>query len=274
MAPTFTCPECNREFKSKTALTSHLNFHNLKFLEKFKNRDVNTVATIVTSNRKKQERITEYNKSPTICIECSNILPYLSRRQKFCNRSCSATYNNRLQTDETKLKRKNTWKLQVIQQTSPLNIKPIVTNVFFNTCVECGKSFYWKSQSKICSKECRNKACSRSGRISAAKRVTRSKDEIKLFNLCSKKYECKSNYVISDGWDADIVISSANVAILWNGPWHYKQMPHKAHSLKQVQNRDQIKIKLFESLGWKVLIFEDRYYTPETAFIEICTLIG
>ena len=47
---------------------------------------------------------------------------------------------------------------------------------------------------------------------------------------------------------------------------HYKEMNFGNHSLKQVQNRDSIKIKLFENEGWKVLIFEDRYHTPQSAF--------
>ena len=41
------------------------------------------------------------------------------------------------------------------------------------------------------------------------------------------------------------------------------------HSLKQVQNRDRIKKDLFKNLGWKVFIFEDRYYSPKQAFEEI-----
>ena len=48
----------------------------------------------------------------------------------------------------------------------------------------------------------------------------------------------------------------------------------KNHSLKQVQNRDKIKTKLFKSLGWKVLVFEDRYFTPESAFEIIKKMVG
>ena len=54
-----------------------------------------------------------------------------------------------------------------------------------------------------------------------------------------------------------------------NGPWHYKEMGFSNHSPLQVQNRDKIKINLFQSLGWKVEIFEDRYYTPESAFNKL-----
>lgn len=78
-----------------------------------------------------------------------------------------------------------------------------------------------------------------------------------------------NNHIIADNWDADIGIPDIKVAILWNGPWHYKEMNFSNHSLSQVQNRDKIKIKLFESLGWKVEVFEDRYYIPEKAFEKL-----
>ena len=91
-----------------------------------------------------------------------------------------------------------------------------------------------------------------------------------MFNLCKTIFsDAISNSIIADGWDADIVIPSIKTAILWNGPWHYKEMNISNHSLKQVQTRDKIKIDLFESLGWKVFIFEDRYYTPLQAFIKL-----
>ena len=46
------------------------------------------------------------------------------------------------------------------------------------------------------------------------------------------------------------------------------------HSLKQVQNRDNIKIKEFHNIGWETIIFEDRYYTPETAYEFIKNKFG
>lgn len=45
-----------------------------------------------------------------------------------------------------------------------------------------------------------------------------------------------------NGWDADIIIPNIKVAVLWNGKWHYEQIK-KGHSVKQVQNRDKIKLK-------------------------------
>lgn len=48
----------------------------------------------------------------------------------------------------------------------------------------------------------------------------------------------------------------------------------KNHSLKQVVNRDILKIIEFEKIGWNVLIYEDNKWTPETALIDIILKIG
>jgi hypothetical protein len=129
-----------------------------------------------------------------------------------------------------------------------------------------GKAFtrLWKDRDKMIEQS------SKAGRKSAATIVRRSKDEIKLFELCKQQFKnVLSNEVIVDGWDADIVIDDYKFAILWNGPWHYKQMPHKNHSLKQVQKRDEIKTSRLIASGYTVIVFEDRHYTPESAFESI-----
>ncbi len=78
-----------------------------------------------------------------------------------------------------------------------------------------------------------------------------------------------------NGWDADIIIDDIKTAVLWNGPWHYQEMKGiKNHSLRQVQTRDKIKIDQLSSSGWNVMIFEDRHYTPETAFQDILNYRG
>lgn len=144
-------------------------------------------------------------------------------------------------------------------------------------CKKCNKEF--KSLNKhqqFCSRDCQRKYnvqdtdMSTLGGIASAKsRCLRSKDEIKLFELCDDFYDCEvtHNEAVVEGysWDADIIIRDLKIAILWNGPWHYREMNIGNHSLKQVQNRDKIKTKLFKENGWTVYIFEDREYTPETA---------
>lgn len=108
------------------------------------------------------------------------------------------------------------------------------------------------------------------GRKSANLVVKRSKDEIALYDLCKNEFNVvKHNEIIAEGWDADIVIEDLKLAILWNGPWHYKQMPHSNHSLEQVQNRDRIKRKVLTENGYNVISFNDNEYTPLSAFMEI-----
>ena len=47
-----------------------------------------------TNLLKKQKRINNYMNNPNRCVCCEAILDYNNRHKKFCNNSCSATYNN------------------------------------------------------------------------------------------------------------------------------------------------------------------------------------
>ena len=149
-------------------------------------------------------------------------------------------------------------------------------------CLHCNgifltteKELNYRKNMTCGNKECIKAACREAGKRSASNRKTRSADEVKLYEYCVSEFpKSESNLIIADGWDADIVIPDHKIAILWNGPWHYKDMKMKNHSLAQVQTRDKIKTKLFESLGWTVIVYEDRYYTPETAFQDLIKRVG
>lgn len=210
-----------------------------------------------------------YNDSPNFCIECNCYLAYNKRNNQFCSASCSVKYYNKKQKPaQTKKNISNGLK-------NYHDSKPKYCKVFFPTCVECHNVFCSKTNIKFCSDKCRNEKHSKNGRIIAANNPRRSKDEIKLFELCLAEFESvEANLIIKDGWDADIVIDTLKIAILWNGPWHYTNMNIKGHSLLQVQNRDKIKKELFTRLGWKVLVYEDRNFTPESAFEDIKRIIG
>lgn len=84
-----------------------------------------------------------------------------------------------------------------------------------------------------------------------------SKNEIEFCKLCEEYFDnVKHNESIFNGWDADIIIEDIKFAVLWNGPWHYKQIT-KSHSVKQTQNRDKIKVKEIEECGWTPYIIKD-----------------
>jgi len=164
---------------------------------------------------------------------------------------------------DSRMKQKQSLKITISKRPKVSRKKKSATK---RICLICGSQFF-AVQAKSCSVLCRKKLLSAAGRKSASLRPNRSKDEIRLFELCSSTYNnCLSNHIIAEGWDADIVLPDFKLAILWNGPWHYKEMNMSNHSLLQVQTRDNIKTELFKSLGWQVLIFEDRYYTPNSAF--------
>lgn len=59
-----------------------------------------------------------------------------------------------------------------------------------------------------------------------------------------------------NGWDADVIIEDLKIAVLWNGKWHYEKITQK-HSVKQVQNRDNIKIKEIIKCGYIPYIIKD-----------------
>ena len=234
------------------------------------------------SNPKKSSFIESIQKSKNqiksirilTCIDCKseyklNLTDYTflhGKYTKFCSRSCA---NTRVHTPITK---NNISK--GVSAYNKLHPKPEKLKIFVTRkCKECNTEFICntKSKRKYCSNRCIG---SRGGKASSQKRITRSKDEIVLYNYIQNVIpNTEHNTIITDGWDADIVLRDKKIAILWNGPFHYKEMGFSNHSLRQVQNRDKLKKRLFESLGWTVLVFEDRYYTPEKAFNEIKQLL-
>ena len=75
--------------------------------------------------------------------------------------------------------------------------------------------------------------------------------------MCKEKYnEVLSNETIFNGWDADIIITNYKIAVLWNGKWHYEKITKK-NSVKQVKNRDKIKIREIKSCGYIPYIIKD-----------------
>ena len=244
-----TCYQCNSTFESIT------------FRQRFCSRSCTA----------KFSHIGRKQKNYSNCQVCNFSLR--AGQKKFCSHSCSATITNKNRkrmTNDTKSRissslkhyNKNTLKRQQKENKSYISFCKICSK-----CIPNPTSY----QLKCCSVECKHIAQSNSGKKggkkSASIQIKRSKDEIKLYNLCATYFKnIQHNIQIIEGWDADIIIPIHKIAILWNGPWHYKQLPLKNHSLSQVQNRDRIKLKLLKEQGWNVLVFEDRYFTPESAF--------
>lgn len=57
-------------------------------------------------------------------------------------------------------------------------------------------------------------------------------------------------------WDADVIVEDFKITIMWNGKWHYEKLM-EGHSVKQVQNRDKIKIKEIKNCGYIPYVIKD-----------------
>lgn len=143
-------------------------------------------------------------------------------------------------------------------------------------CKFCKKDFIIEPGSdrrnKLCGKECLNLYykhrqdtgvfvdIGRKGGLKSVKsQERRSKNEIHFANMCIEKFGDENvlcNEPMFDGWDADIIIPKFNIAISWNGIWHYKQVK-AGHSLQQVQSRDKIKNSIIKAKGYTHIVIVD-----------------
>ena len=52
-------------------------------------------CAVAKHKKLKEQRIQDYNNSPTVCKYCESPLPYNKKRNKFCNNSCATSFNNK-----------------------------------------------------------------------------------------------------------------------------------------------------------------------------------
>lgn len=137
------------------------------------------------------------------------------------------------------------------------------------TCSLCGCIFKLarpkrRPDQAYCSRKCsatvnqvaRSKAGGRAS-IAAQAETRRSKNEKFFAELCEQHFEqVICNEPMFNGWDADVILPKLQIAVLWNGIWHYEQVT-KSHSVAQVQNRDQIKIKEIIACGYRPYVIKD-----------------
>lgn len=141
------------------------------------------------------------------------------------------------------------------------------------TCEVCKKPFKALDKKKTCSRECAKvlqDAGAHLGGLKSAEvqgKERRSKNEKLFAELCKKDFQnVLTNEPVFNGWDADVILPDEKIAILWNGKWHYEQIS-KTKSLKQIQNRDKIKISEIIKAGYTPYIIKDMgKYNP--AFVK------
>jgi len=85
-------------------------------------------------NQKKNEEI--YNKNPRTCCYCGSVIPYKKRINKFCNHSCSCSYNNQ----------------GLVRNKNGHNGRTDLVLIPKNKCIRCGKL---TKNIKYCSNICK-----------------------------------------------------------------------------------------------------------------------
>lgn len=146
-------------------------------------------------------------------------------------------------------------------------------------CELCKKEYNPKrTEQKFCNRDCSEifsktdetkklnakKNGSIGGQISAEKQQRRSKNEIVCAELfieyfgendivCNERMFKDKN---GNMWDADIVIKSLKIAILYDGNWHRKKC-NKKHNLEHVQLRDKWKREIILNNGYTYYTIND-----------------
>lgn len=199
------------------------------------------------------------------CLNCKIPLTRKYSQVKFCGKSCSAKYNNKLRviTDAHKEKTSKTLFLRKFNEGLKFKRNPINRN-FILTCISCKKDFEWHLKRKTCSQSCLDKinlASSSKGGKKAATTLKnnrhRSFNEKAMFNLVKQEFsDAINNVFMFKGFDADIIIPSLKLCIHWNGEWHYNPVISLDH-FKRIRSRDIKRYKAIKKCGYKNYIIKD-----------------
>jgi predicted nucleic acid-binding Zn ribbon protein len=213
---------------------------------------------------KANKRFGELKSFNVLCKKCGKEFEveereklFPSKENYYCSKSCA---NSRTHS--------NTTKETISNSLLEFNKLANKCKQHYN-CLYCGKDIESNRERKFCSHSCsmiwRTKEYPefykensiKGGRQSVLSQNRRSKNEILFGDLCVSYFNnVKLNEPIFNGWDADIILEDCKLAILWNGNWHHKQIGLK-HSLEQVKNRDNIKIKEIKESGYEPYIIND-----------------
>jgi hypothetical protein len=245
----YKCKFCNQTFNFEKKQQAGAHVTNCSMNPNKKNM---IEKSLKTKNQIKNEKILN-------CLKCGKEYKiYVTEHiysigdyTKHCSYKCS---NSREWNDEQK---ENISKK--LKEYNVLNPRELIREE--RECLNCNKPFKCEPSSpqKYCSLSCTGSIGGRN-----SKQGKRSKNEILFFELCENEFKnVISNENIFNGWDADIILNDLKIAVLWNGKWHYEQIG-KNHSLKQVQNRDKIKLNEITKMGFEPYIIKDMgKYNPE-----------
>lgn len=212
-----------------------------------KRKYCSTRCSAIDNNQKRSERARSINTFT--CINCkkeSYAAPGNISKRKFCSKKCAFNYKSTLDAVDE-------------QNLTPIRI-PKLGNI---CCAGCGATFKAKTRkSKFCSGTCRNKINNQNIKGS------RSKAEKMLEKAITDKYPelfvLYNDRKTLSGLELDVFIPSINLAIEWNGVFHYNSV--KGSLLEQYQTKDKIKLNLCKDKGIELLVIKD--LTSHNKFIK------
>jgi hypothetical protein len=230
----------------------------------------------------------QYVRGLTNCLKCDVIIIKTQNRRKYCSncfvdicKERATIHNKRL---DRSFQRSIKWGICrccglfiFVNSSCPddkatcYKCKPFYKFIFSHPkksfkCKRCDVIIHNIRKEKYCS-ECRMLRQQENGRKNAASQyqLKRSWSEIQFGNLCKEKF---NHVTFNDpifphdpptgaNWDADVLIHDYKIAVLWNGPWHYRKLMD-THRFKQTQIRDCIKIDRIKAYGWEPFVIEDK----------------
>lgn len=260
---------CGKHFTNPQSFNghkSHCKEHQIQKygnLEKYQDR-ISTCLTALqngyqkfnsSSKLEKECKVEEWVSEKHVCECCGKVMTQYYGSGRFCSRECA---NSKKHSEETKEKIRNS-----MNASAALNYHSSAVERYYHNprrCKICNSIIPYENRNRCtCSDTCLAIRYHDAGVTAAKLLCKRSKNEIEFFNLCEKHFgegKVFHNLPIFNGWDADIIIPQVNIAVLWNGPWHYIKLM-ESHNLKQVQNRDYMKIKEIKKCGYTPYIIKD-----------------
>jgi hypothetical protein len=165
----------------------------------------------------KLNRIANYELNPKSCAQCGNPLPYNKQRNKFCSKSCSATYNNLLSGPLLTSTRQRISKS--LKQFNLHHVRPDIkigaySKLYIVTCKICNKVKlvnYKKKNHKTCgSADCKVVAC-----VKIRQYQNGSRKPVWFYN----PYEDK-DVLLESSWEVEIAEYLIKKDIEWIRPPH------------------------------------------------------
>jgi very-short-patch-repair endonuclease/ribosome-associated translation inhibitor RaiA len=230
-------------------------------------------SEIAAKEKIKKEQ--KYFENPTVCNNCSNVMTYSIRKNKFCSKSCSATFNNtgRIRTEESK---------QKVSASIIGILSKIAKTVKIYCCTICSEPTV--GNRKTCSKECLTKHHSILQSANIEKNRHRYKGRLvksymeKSFHdwliahglnigvrgfMEEVHFKHKVDGKTKNGW-ADFVFPSRKLIIELDGSHHKKRV-----DLDAVRDKHLTEIR-----GYTVIRIPHSEYTKGTRIEEIKKLLG